>query len=98
MIWLDHTSAAVPIGSLVASNVKVADNTYDVWYGGNDTLSYVLRTPASSISTDLYPLIEDAIERGYLQRSWWLLDVEMGFEIWNGGAGLSCSSFAVDGS
>jgi len=98
MIWLDHTPAAVPIGSLRASNVQLAGNTYDVWYGGNNTLSYVLRRPSSGISTDLYPLIKDAVQRGFLQPSWWLLDVEMGFEIWNGGAGLGCSSFAVGAS
>jgi hypothetical protein len=31
--------------------------------------------------------LADAIARGYLSRSWYLIDVEAGFEVWNGGAG-----------
>src|ERR1017187_7336194 len=34
--------------------------------------------------------------RGYIQPSWYLIDVEAGFELWQGGAGLATNSFAVN--
>jgi len=48
------------------------------------------------ISVDLYDVIKDAIARGYAQPSWYVTDIEFGFEIWNRGAGLGCSSFTVN--
>lgn len=44
---------------------------------------------------DLLPLFEDAGQRGYLDPSWYLIAVEAGFEIWQGGAGLSVRDFSV---
>ena len=96
MVWLNHTGDVEPIPPKVASNVTIGGQSYDVWHGGDNTVSYVLDRPSGSYTADLYPLIQDAIGRGYLQSSWSLLDVEMGFEVWNGGAGLGCSKFAVD--
>jgi len=95
MIWLDHTPAAQPIPPQVASGVKLGPNTFDIWHGGNNTASYVLSTPSDTITVDLYDVIKDAIVRGYTQTNWYVTDVEFGFEIWNGGTGLRCSSFAV---
>ena len=40
--------------------------------------------------------LADALRRGYIQKSWYLIDVEAGFELWHGGAGLGTDSFAVD--
>ncbi len=44
---------------------------------------------------DLLPLFEDAGNRGYLDPSWYLIAVEAGFEIWQGGAGLAVQDFSV---
>ncbi len=33
--------------------------------------------------------------RGYIQKAWYLIDVEAGFELWQGGAGVATDSFAV---
>jgi hypothetical protein len=44
---------------------------------------------------DLHPLIADAVRRGYIRKSWYLIDVEAGFELWQGGAGLATRTFAV---
>ena len=100
MIWLDHTDGANPIGDVVASNVTLGGNKYNIWFGGDakseSTVSYVLSTPSKTYSTDLYPLIQDSISRGYMPGSWYMLDVEFGFEIWNGGSGLGCTAFSVD--
>jgi hypothetical protein len=43
----------------------------------------------------LRPLIADAVRRGYIKPSWYLVDVEAGFEIWRQGAGLATRSFSV---
>jgi hypothetical protein len=98
MIWLNHTSGADPIGHQVASNVAIGGNTYNIWYNdsGGNTVSYVLSNPSTTISTDLYPMIQNSISRGYMPSSYYLLDVEFGFEIWNGGSGLGCSNFTVN--
>ena len=36
------------------------------------------------------------MKRGYLKSSWYLIDVEAGFELWHGGAGLATKSLSVD--
>ena len=35
---------------------------------------------------------------GYIQKSWYLIDVEAGFELWQGGAGLATNSFTLNGA
>jgi cellulose 1,4-beta-cellobiosidase len=44
---------------------------------------------------DLYPLLLDAGQRNYLSSSWYLIAVEAGFEIWQGGTGLAVKQFSV---
>ncbi len=36
------------------------------------------------------------VSRGYTKSSWYLIDVEAGFELWQGGAGLATNSFSVN--
>ena len=99
MIWLNHNGSVQPAGSEVASDVSIGGNTYDVWYNGTSpggTVSYVLANPVTSVSNlDLGPLAADAVARGYMPASWYLIDVEAGFEIWQGGQGLTANSFSV---
>ena len=38
----------------------------------------------------------NAVRRGYIRTSWYLIDVEAGFELWRGGAGLATDSFSVN--
>ena len=55
-----------------------------------------MTTAATSVSgLDLAALVQDGISRGYIQPSWWLIDIEAGFELWQGGAGLATNSFSV---
>jgi cellulose 1,4-beta-cellobiosidase len=99
MIWLNHNGGVQPFGSKSASNVSIGGRSYDVWYGnqGWNTVSYTMNTGTTSVSKlDLQPLIADAISRGWISPSWYLIDVEAGFEIWHGGQGLATKSFAVD--
>ena len=52
---------------------------------------------ATSVSgLDVGALAQDAVSRGYLSSSCYLIDVEAGFELWRGGAGLATGSFSVN--
>jgi Glycosyl hydrolase family 12 len=99
MIWLNHHGHVRPYGKQVASNVRIGGRKYNVWSGKQawNTVSYTMTTPATSIrNLDLKRLIADAVSRGYISTSWYLIDVEAGFELWHGGAGLATDSFAVN--
>jgi hypothetical protein len=99
MIWLNHNGSVQPAGSEVASGVSIGGNSYDVWYSGTSpggTVTYELHSPVTSVSNlDLGPLAADAVARGYMPSTWYLIDVEAGFEIWQGGQGLTADSFSV---
>jgi Glycosyl hydrolase family 12 len=98
MIWLNHHGPVHPFRSRVASDVHIGGRSYNVWYGRQawNMVSYTMTTGATSVrNLDLQPLIADAVRRGYLSRSWYLIDVEAGFELWQGGAGLATKSFSV---
>ncbi|HEX4832458.1 MAG TPA: cellulose binding domain-containing protein [Trebonia sp.] len=99
MVWLNHAGGVQPFGSVVASNVSIGGHTYNVWYGTQstwDTVSYVMTSGATSVSNlDIGTLAQDSVSRGYTKSSWYLIDVEAGFELWQGGAGLATNSFSV---
>jgi hypothetical protein len=98
MIWLNHNGPVQPFGNQVASDVSIGGRRYDVWYGRQtqNAVAYTMTAGTSSVANlDLAPLIGDAERRGFLSPSWYLIDVEAGFEIWNDGAGLATRSFAV---
>jgi hypothetical protein len=99
MVWLNHNGNVQPFGSEVATNVSIGGHSYNVWEGSNktwNTVSYAMTTGTGSVSNlDLGPLARDAISRGYMSSSCWLIDVEAGFELWQGGAGLATKSFSV---
>jgi glycosyl hydrolase family 12/concanavalin A-like lectin/glucanase superfamily protein len=95
MVWLQDVGGVQPAGSVVASGVVIAGQTWNVWSNGSTT-SYVLVTPATSITNlDIGLLAADSVSRGYITSSWWLIDVEFGFEVWTNGAGLQCTSYSV---
>lgn len=98
MVWLNHNGSVQPYGSPVGSAV-IDGVPYQVWeghQGWGDTVSYVMVHPATSVSNlNIGGLAADALKRGYIQKSWYLIDVEAGFELWRGGAGLATNSFSV---
>ena len=53
-------------------------------------------TATSVRDLDIHPLAADALRRGSIRESWYLIGVEAGFELWQGGAGLATDSFAVN--
>src|ERR1700734_1213615 len=100
MVWLNHNGSVQPFGSEVADNVTLGGHTYNIWEGAQstwDTVTYEMTSPATSVSNlDVGTLAQDMVSRGYTKSSWFLIDVEAGFELWQGGAGLKTNSFSVD--
>jgi glycosyl hydrolase family 12 len=43
----------------------------------------------------LRPFIRRCLRLGLIRRSWWMENVEAGFELWNGGQGLATTRFGV---
>jgi len=100
MVWLNHNGSVQPFGSEVASDVTIGGHSYDIWYGTQsvwDTVTYEMTSGTTSVSNlDIGTLTQDMVSRGYTKASWYLIDVEAGFELWQGGAGLATNSFAVN--
>jgi hypothetical protein len=100
MVWLNHNGSVQPYGSEVDSDVTVGGNTYNIWEGAQsswNTISYDMTTGTTSVSNlDIGTLAQNAVSLGYLSSSCYLIDVEAGFELWQGGAGLATNSFSVD--
>jgi Glycosyl hydrolase family 12 len=100
MVWLNHNGPVQPFGTQIAAGVSVGGRSYDIWAGQHptwDTISYRMTTGTTSVSDlDIGTLARDAVSRGYLSPSCYLISVEAGFGLWNGGAGLATHSFSVD--
>jgi cellulose 1,4-beta-cellobiosidase len=100
MVWLNHNGSVQPIGTEVASNVTLGGHTYNIWEGAQstwNTVTYEMTSPATSVSNlDVGTLAQDMVSRAYTSKNWYLIDVEAGFELWQGGAGLETNSFSVD--
>jgi len=98
MIWLNHNGPIEPYGSQAAT-ATIAGRSYEVWFGqqGWNTISYSMESGTTSVKDlDIGQFAADAIRRGWIQKSWYLIDVEAGFEIWQGGTGLATNGFAVN--
>lgn len=98
MIWLNSRGGVQPAGSRVAAGVSIGGATWDVWYSPMNWhyIAYVRTSGTTSASgLDLRAFTRDAVTRGYIQNSWYFIDAEAGFEIWQGGAGLATEAFSV---
>ena len=99
MVWLNHHGGVQPYGSRVGT-ATIKGVSYVVWEGAQswgDTISYVMDNPTTSVTNlDVGALASDAVNRGYVRNSWYLIDIEAGFELWRGGAGLATNDFAVN--
>ncbi|MGO9838798.1 MAG: GH12 family glycosyl hydrolase domain-containing protein [Polyangiaceae bacterium] len=97
MIWLNHRGGVQPAGAQIGT-VSIAGATWDVWKGpmsGWTYIAYVRQTPADAVDLDLRAFTQDAIARGTINPAWYLVDIEAGFEIWQGGSGLATTSFSA---
>jgi hypothetical protein len=99
MVWLTEQGVQ-PYGEEIAADVSIGGYTFDVFEGpqhGWDVVSYELAGGADSVSgLDVGLLTQDSVNRGYIESAWYLIDVEAGFELWQGGAGLATDAFSVD--
>jgi hypothetical protein len=102
MIWLNYRGGVQPFGSQVAT-VTIGGDPYSVWEGreSNGTtswnvISYQAQNAAFSASNlDIKAFTNDAVSRGYINSAWYLIAIEAGFELWQGGAGLTTNSFSA---
>ncbi|MCL6590180.1 MAG: cellulose binding domain-containing protein [Firmicutes bacterium] len=96
MIWINHSGPPQPAGSKVAT-VTINGASWDVWFSQMSWkyIAYVRTSVTNSVNMDLKPFIADCVSRGYIQTGWYLIAVEAGFEIWQGGVGLASNSFSV---
>ncbi|WP_432510318.1 GH12 family glycosyl hydrolase domain-containing protein [Kineococcus sp. SYSU DK001] len=96
MVWLNHAGRPQPVGSKVGT-VTLAGATWDVWFGntGWNVVSYVRQTPTATLEFAVSTFFDDALARGWVDRSWYLTSVQAGFEPWTGGTGLAVTSFSA---
>ena len=94
MVWLsDHN--APPTLAPVASNVPIGGRTYNIYMSGTEAIYQLTAAVSSVTNRDLGPIVYDALNtRHYVQSNWYLIDIEAGFEIWQGGNGLRVNSFS----
>jgi hypothetical protein len=99
MIWLNHTGSIQPIGSNTGKSISVGGRNWAVWVGNNgqnNVVSYV-QAGITSFSVDAMAFIRDAITRGsgFGTTAWYLTSMQMGFEPWIGGVGLTVNTFSA---
>lgn len=97
MIWLNSRGGVQPFGSQTGT-ANLDGMNWNVWTGQQTSwkiISYVLNPGGTQFTNlDAKALINDAVSRGSLNASNYLIDAEAGFEIWQGGQGLGVNSFS----
>ncbi|MDD7968870.1 GH12 family glycosyl hydrolase domain-containing protein [Actinomycetospora lemnae] len=98
MIWLDRTDRVQPIGSRRAT-VGIAGADWEVWTGenhGTPVISYVRTEPTTTvIDLPISAFVTEATRRGVVEPTWFLTNVQAGFEPWIGGEGLATDAFSL---
>jgi Glycosyl hydrolase family 12 len=101
MIWLAHRggSQIAPAGAPVA-HLAIGGYAFTVWLwsgtAGQRRIAYVMDHQVRSVrDLDISGVAADAARRGYLSPASYLLNIQGGFEIWQGGRGLGTESFAL---
>lgn len=99
MVWINSTGGARPAGRNVGST-NLDGFRLSVWHDGSPGSEYVAYEVDGGVtsvtSMDLGPLVIDAESRGYLEPGYYLIAVEAGFELWQGGSGLATDFFSFD--
>jgi hypothetical protein len=93
MIWINRGGGAGPGGS-PQDTVEIGGHTWEVSYAsaaswGWNYIAYKIQQVTDNVSLDLKDFMRDALTRGYLYSTWYLHNMEAGFEIWRGGQGLA---------
>jgi Glycosyl hydrolase family 12 len=99
MIWLNaHDDPASPALTFTADHRR--------WYLyhwvarlGDKSWNYIQVRAVHKVNhvhaLSLVPIIDHVERVGLIRPSWWMLNVESGFEIWTNGAGLATKSFST---
>ena len=99
MIWVSTQGNAIPFGDNTDS-MSLDDAGWEVWYGTNpdswDILTYRRTTDVAWVDMDLVPFVTDAVGRGYVTDSWYLLGVQAGFEIWQRTETMTTDCYSVE--
>jgi Glycosyl hydrolase family 12/Ricin-type beta-trefoil lectin domain len=97
MIWLNSRGGVGPFGSNTGTS-NAAGHNWNVFQGRQTSwniISYVLQGGGTSFTNlDIKAMLNDAVARGSINPSHFLIDVEAGTEIWNGGQGFATNSFS----
>ena len=97
MVWLNHGGGVQPAGTKTGT-ATINGMGWDVWTApvgsaGFNTIwnivSYVAQSPTAHVDFDLKPFFDDSVSRQMLSSSWYLIDVEAGFELWSGPSATS---------
>jgi len=97
MVWLGYAGPIQPVGSKVTT-VTINGENWDLWYGSAgswNVVSYKRTSTTTNGSQNLKNFIVDSTNRGYCQSSWYLVDIEAGTELWQGGAGFKSTGFSA---
>jgi hypothetical protein len=101
MIWLNSRGGVGPFGSNTGTS-NAAGHNWAVFQGRQTSwniISYVLQGGGTSFTNlDVKAMLNDAVARGSINPNHFLIDVEAGTEIWNGGQGFATNSFSFSAS
>lgn len=99
-LWIAEVGDLMPEG-FPSDILAIEGYQWEVWTDAEPmnipTFTYWIVSGADGIELDLMPFIEDAVWRdGALSPSHLVVNIQAGFAIWAGGAGLKCDCFWVD--
>ena len=96
MIWIDYNGGASPGGTKVGT-ITAGGHNWDVYFAEwwVNYIAYRIKDFADSVSLDVRDFIQDAVNRGYLGKNWYMHNMEAGFEIWSDGQGLTSRFYSA---
>jgi Glycosyl hydrolase family 12 len=95
MVWLDHGGGVQPAGRHV-DTVTLAGASWDLWVDdmGWQYIAYVRNPPTGAVrDLDLHAFVTDSVARKLVSPTSYLIAIEAGFELWQGGRDFETRSF-----
>jgi len=101
MVWTYRGAGTYPIGTELSDVLYTGGSYWHVWSGddgpsGAPYIAYVRIGNTTRSAFDLKFFINDAVSRGVVNNSMYLMNVQAGFEIWQDGEGLRTDDFWLD--
>jgi len=96
MVWINYAGGAWPAGSYQGT-VSIGGHSWDVYFADWadwDYIAYKITSPTDCVNLDFKDFIDDSVSRGFINPSWYMDNMEAGFEIWRDGKGLTTNSFS----